>query len=395
MKSSSDISQISVYIVVNVCRLLVAATFVLSGLVKLIDPAGTAYKIQDYLIAFGLGTSAGSLLPTVLAVMLAVTEFCLGIYLLFGIRRRVTTFLLLAFTLIYTPLTLWLASTNAVADCGCFGDAIKLTNWQTFWKNALLLLMSLLIWWRGNLLTRFISESAAWLISLFSILYGLFIAGIGLTAEPIVDFRPFHVGQHIPTAMQWPDNPEETPEILDFDIQPIPGQPLPPETDELLADTSYTFLLITPHLETADDSDFERINGASDYARNYGYRFLALTASAPEAILRWQDLTGAEYSFAFADELTLKTIARRNPALVLLHDGTIVAKWPARFIPAEEELNAPLHALSLVQPQPENHRRAIMNLALWYVIPLLLLTFIDRFIFSLQWWRRRRTAKNT
>ena len=127
------------YIIVNVCRLLVAAIFVLSGLVKFIDPTGTAYKIQDYFIAFGLGTSAGSLLPTVLAVVLAVAEFCLGIYLLFGIRRRVTTYLLLAFTLVYTPLTLWLALTNAVADCGCFGDAVKLTNWQTFWKNAVLL----------------------------------------------------------------------------------------------------------------------------------------------------------------------------------------------------------------------------------------------------------------
>ena len=388
-KSSSDISQISVYILVNVCRLLVAATFVLSGLVKLIDPTGTAYKIQDYFIALGLGMSATSLLPTVLAVVLALLEFCLGIYLLFGIRRRVTTFLLLVFTLIYTPLTLWLAVTDAVADCGCFGDAIRLTNWQTFWKNAVLLLMSLLIWWRGNLLTRFISESVAWIISLFSILYGLFIAGIGLTAEPVIDFRPYHIGQHIPTAMQWPEDPAETPEILDFDIQPIPGQPVPPDIEELLADTSYTFLLVSPHLETADDSDFELINSASDYARHYGYRFLALTASAPEAILRWQDLTGAEYPFAFTDELTLKTMARRNPALILLHDGTIVAKWPTRFIPDDTQLTAPLHALSLAHPQPENHRRAILNLGLWYILPLLLLTLIDRFIFSLRWWRRR------
>ncbi len=377
------------YTFVNLCRLLVSAVFVFSGLVKLIDPVGTAYKIQDYFIAFGIGISATSLLPTLLAVALALLEFCLGVYLLFGIRRRVTTYLLLVFTLFYTPLTLWLAVSDAVADCGCFGDAIKLTNWQTFWKNAILLCMSFIIWWRGNLLTRFISESVAWIISLFSILYGLFIAGIGLTAEPIIDFRPFHIGQHIPTAMLWPDAPNETPEILDFDIQPIPGQPDPPETDALLVDTSYTFLLVSPHLETADDSNFERINTACDYARRYGYRFLALTASAPEAILRWQDLTGAEYPFAFSDELTLKTIARRNPALVLIHDGTIVAKWPARFIPDDTQLTAPLHGLSLARPQPESHRRAILNLALWYILPLLLLTLVDRFIFSLRWWRRR------
>lgn len=380
------------WMVVNTCRLLVSATFIFSGLVKLIDPTGTQYKMEDYFVALHLSVEPDSLLPVLLAVAMALLEFILGVYLLFGIRRRFTTHTLLAFMLFYTPLTLWLALTGAVADCGCFGDAIHLTNWQTFWKNAALLLMAVLIWWRGNLLTRFISESAQWVISLWSFLYGFFIAGLGLAAEPVLDFRPFYIGQHIPTAMQWPEDPTLQPEILDFDFQPLDN--LTPE--ELLADTAYSFLLISPHLETADDSDFDRINLAFDYARRFGYRFLCLTASPPEAIHRWQDLTGAEYPFTFMDELTLKTIARRNPALVLLHDGTVVAKWPASFIPSEDVLSAPLHTLPLAHPQPENHRQAITLLALGYALPILALTLIDRFVFSLRWWRRRRkTAKNT
>ena len=372
------------------CRLLVSGTFVFSGMVKLIDPTGTQYKIEDYFTALGLATSADSLLPIVLAVVLALLELCLGVYLFFGIRRRVTTHLLLAFMILYSPLTLWLAISNAVADCGCFGDAVKLTNWQTFWKNAALLVMTTIVWWRGNLLTRFISESAQWIISLYTILYGLFIAAIGLYLEPVMDFRPFHIGQHIPSAMAWPEDPSEQPEILDFDIE---GEIT---ADELLTDTSYVFLLISPYLEKADDSDFERINSTYDYARRHGYRFLSLTASSPEVIRRWQDLTGAEYPFAFMDELTLKTIARRNPALILLHGGTIVAKWPAAVIPDEAELQAPLHALPLAHPQKENYQRSLLSLALWYILPIITLTLIDRFIFSLRWWRRRhQTAKNT
>lgn len=372
------------WVVVNTCRLLVSATFVFSGVVKLIDPVGTQYKIGDYMSAFGISGMATSIWPLLFAIVLSLLEFLLGVYLFFGIRRRLTSWTLLIFMLLYTPLTFWLAWSDKVFDCGCFGDAIHLTNWQTFWKNALLLLMVIVIWWRGQRMTRFISESVQWIVSLFSLCYGLFVVAHCLNGEPVIDFRPYYVGQNIPAAMEWPDDPMQVPEILDFDIAP-----------DVLADTSYTFLLISPHLELADDGSMDRINMAYDYAEAYGYRFLALTASGEEAIRRWQDLTGAEYSFSFMDELTLKTIARSNPALLLLHAGTIVAKWPANDIPDESQLTAPLHLLPLAHPQPENHHRSVMRLFLWYLVPLLLLTLLDRFVFSLRRWRRTlRTAKN-
>ena len=371
-------------LLVNACRLVVSVTFIFSGLVKLIDPVGTQYKIEDYAAALNLSSWVPSPLPIVVAVAMALLEFMVGINLFFGIRRRVTTLLAFLLLLFYTPLTLWIAVTDMVADCGCFGDALQLTNWQTFGKNVILLLMTAILWWRGNLIVRFISESTQWLVSFYSSIYGLFIASACLRGEPIIDFRPFHIGQHIPTAMQWPDDPEKTPEILDFDLD-----------EALLADTSYVFLLIAPHLETADDGDMDRINEVYDYATDHNYHFLCLTASGDNAIARWQDLTGAEYPFAFMDELTLKTIARSNPALLLLHDGTIVGKWSHHHIPDQHQLSAPLHALPLAHPQPESYRRMLLRLLLWYLVPLALLTFIDRFVVSLRWWRRKHaSAKN-
>lgn len=369
------------WIVVNVCRLVTSATFCFSGMVKLIDPVGTQYKIIDYLTAMGQPAQQWPVLTLALAVGLSLLEFCLGVYLFFSIRRRWTTTLILLFMLAYTPLTLWLATTDAVADCGCFGDAIHLSNWQTFWKNATLLAMSVVLWWRGNLLTRFVSESVSWVISLFSTLYGLFIAFLCIYGEPIIDFRPFHVSQHIPTAMAWPEDPNQTPEILDFDLD-----------EEILADTSYSFLLISPHLEQASDGAMERINSLFDYASRHGYRFLGLTASSPQAIERWQDLTGAEYDFTFMDELTLKTIARSNPAVMLLHDGTIVGKWGHRELPTVDQPDTPLDCLSWGHLQPASYQAMLLRQLLWYVVPLFLLVLADGIGRGI---RKRRQALET
>lgn len=338
------------YSLILVCRLAVSATFVFSGFVKLVDPYGTAYKIHDYLVAMDLPwLLERPLLPIALSVLQAVLEFCLGICLFFSIRRRTTLTLMIAMLLIYTPLTLWLAISDAVTDCGCFGDALHLTNWQTFGKNMLLLVLLAILWWQRKQLTRFIPESVQWVISLSAILASLFLAGVCIYGEPIIDFRPFHVGQHIPSAMQWPEDPAQTPEILDFNIEAY-TEDAGINTDAILADTSYTFLLISPYLEQADDSNIEHINALCDYAQEYGYRFLCLTASGDSAIHRWQDLTGAEYPFAFMDELTLKTIARSNPALLLLHDGTIVGKWSHHTMPDENTLTGPLHTLPITHP---------------------------------------------
>ncbi|MCR4994943.1 MAG: DoxX family membrane protein [Bacteroidales bacterium] len=381
------------HIVVNICRLVVSATFIFSGVVKLIDPTGTQYKIEDYATALSIGFFLTAPIPLMLAVVMAMLEFCLGIYLFFGIRRHFTTVSILAFMAFYTPLTLWLAITDSVADCGCFGDAIVLTNWQTFFKNAVLLAAAVILLCYRRCIIRLISESVQWLISLFTIIFSGFLAGLCIYGEPIIDFRPFHIGQHIPTAMQWPTDPQETPEILDFFLAPIIGEdghPLPSlDTDELLADTGYTFLLIAPHLEQADDTNMEHINALYDYAHENGYPFWCLTASDAKHVNRWRDLTGAEYGFTFADELTLKTMARSNPALILLHNGTINAKRGHRQLPQVTPDSGPLHTLSWAHPHPQSYQRLLLQLFLWYLIPLVTLTILDRSVSSFRWWYKR------
>ena len=131
------------------CRFLLAGVFIFSGFVKAIDPLGTLYKIQDYLLAFGFPDVFPESFLYLLSVLLACVEFCLGTYLFFGIRRRITPRLILLMMSVMTPLTLWLAVDDPISDCGCFGDAVVLSNWETFWKNVVLLVASVSIFkWR-------------------------------------------------------------------------------------------------------------------------------------------------------------------------------------------------------------------------------------------------------
>ena len=133
-------------VIVNIARIVLAVTLIFSGFVKAVDPMGTQYKIDDYLTALHLSEYFPSIMSLALSVLLSALEFLLGICLLLAIRRRSASVLTLILMLVMTPLTLWLALTNPISDCGCFGDAIVLTNWQTFGKNAILLLAAFIVW---------------------------------------------------------------------------------------------------------------------------------------------------------------------------------------------------------------------------------------------------------
>ena len=138
--------------------MILALTFILSGFVKAVDPLGTQYKIHDYLAVWGLASYVPDILTLTGAVLLAAMEFILGICLLFAIRRRLVSKVVLVVMLIMTPLTLWLAITDPISDCGCFGDALVLTNWQTLWKNVVLLCAAVVVWKWPTLQPRLISE---------------------------------------------------------------------------------------------------------------------------------------------------------------------------------------------------------------------------------------------
>jgi triosephosphate isomerase len=152
-------------VIVNIARLVLAIVLILSGFVKAVDPLGTQYKIADYLEVLHLGQYVPDIMTLSAAIILSAIEFGLGICLLFAIRRRLVSRLVLVLILIMTPLTLWLALANPISDCGCFGDAVVLTNWQTFWKNVVLLSLAVIVRRWPLEMMRFVSRTNQWIVT--------------------------------------------------------------------------------------------------------------------------------------------------------------------------------------------------------------------------------------
>ena len=401
----------------NVCRFFLASVFIFSGFVKAIDPLGTQYKIQDYLLAFGWADVFPDFLPFLLSVLLGMFEFCLGTYLFFGIRRRITPNLLLLVMLVMTPFTFWLALDNPVADCGCFGDAVILSNWSTFWKNVVLLIAAISVKRWRKLLPPLVSVRFDWLIGLYTFLYILVMSFYCLRQLPVFDFRPYYVGANIRIGRTIPEGEkptvydtrfllEKNGEVKEFTLEDYPDSTWtfvdsktvikekgyePPitnfsltrvedgedVTEEILADSSYTFLLVAYQLENADDSSIDLINEAYDYSCEHGYKFYGLTASSDDEILKWMDSTGAEYPFCWADPITLKTMIRSNPGLMLLKDGVVIQKWSVNNLPDEYQLNGRLEDIptGMIFEQSKTHRFILV--LMWYILPLVLIAVVD------------------
>ena len=415
-------------IYVNIARLLLALTFILSGFVKAVDPLGTQYKINDYLSAMHLKDFAPDLLTLSTSVLLSAAEFVIGICLLFAIRRRLVSRITLCMMIVMTLITLWLAIDDPISDCGCFGDALVLTNWQTFWKNVILLVAAAVITRWPLDMARMISRTNQWIVLNYAALFILFIAGYCLYDLPMFDFRPYHVGANIQEGMTVPegaplpqfettflmekdgqrkeftidDYPDSTwtfidsktiqtaegyvPPIHDFTIESENGD----ITSEVLNQEGYTFLLISPHLEYADDSNFGRINQVYEYCQDNGYPFYCLTASTDRYRNRWQDMTGAEYPFCTTDEITLKTMIRSNPGLMLLRQGTVIRKWSHNRLPKEHQLTQRLENSELGQMPKDSVPGKIAKLLLWFVLPLMVLTIADRLWAWTKWVRRKK-----
>lgn len=371
---------------VNICRIVLALTFIFSGFVKAVDPLGTQYKIHDYLVAMGLGRMVPDFTTLSASVLLAATEFFLGICLLFAIRRRIVSKLVLAVMVFMTPLTLWLALADPITDCGCFGDAVVLTNWQTLWKNVLLLGAALVVWKWPLEQPRLISRANQWIVMNYSLVFILlFIAAKSLYTLPQFDFRPYHIGADIREGWTKMMEGEDTPFTDLFIEQVSDGEDI---TEQILTDKAYTFLLVAPHLEQADDSRLDEINQMYEYSLDNGYPFYCATASGEKAIENWRDRTGAEYPFCHTDDITLKTMIRSNPGLILLKDGKVIRKWSHNDLPTEEELTSRLEDNELGQLPDETVTTKILWVLTWFVLPLLILTIADRLWAWTTWVRR-------
>ena len=418
-------------IIINLLRLVLGAVLVFSGYVKAVDPMGTLYKLQDYLTALNLSGMVPQWLLLVAAVALAALEFCLGIFILFAIRRRLVSRVTLAFMVVMTLITIWLATTNPIKDCGCFGDAVYLTNVQTLIKNLMLFACAFIIASSPLSMVRFISRTNQWIAINFTILYILATSAYSLYTIPPFDFRPYHVGANIQKGMEIPKGAKqpqyETTFILkkngvekEFTLNNYPDSTwtfvdsktvltdagyVPPIhdfsimdgendiTSKVLNAPGYTFLLISPDLTRADDSHFGDVDRIYEYATEHGYHFYGLTASTNDAVERWRALTGAEYPFYTMDMTTLQTIIRSNPGLLLLKRGTIIGKWSHNNLPGQQELSAPLERSSIGKLQPQDMRRKTLYAMLWFFVPLLLLVLADR---TWAWtkWLKKKERKN-
>jgi uncharacterized membrane protein YphA (DoxX/SURF4 family) len=368
----------------HIARILLGLVFIFSGFVKGVDPWGMAYKFTDYFNVWGMDSLTSFALP--LGILLSATEFAIGIALVFNVFISLTSTLAVLMMFFFTVLTFILALTNPVTDCGCFGDALILTNWETFFKNIVFLAFAIIVFaYRkrhhpGNF------KPIASMMAISTILVFAYLVDYSYNHLPIIDFRPYKIGVNIPEGMTVPDDApidvyentlyyknKKTGEVKQFTEDNSPWQdsttwefesidtklvqegykaPIhnffieTPEGEDIkdffLYDENYTFFFISKHLDDADTSNLEQLKELAQYANDQGMNFIGLTSSLPENI----DAYIAEHDLPFemfnADEITLKTMIRSNPGLMLIKNGTILDKWHYNDFPTIEEFEKQL-----------------------------------------------------
>lgn len=364
------------------CRIIPAFTFIFSGIVKAIDPVGGAIKLEDYFIAFHLE----ALLPLALslAVILASFEFLLGFYLLIGFYTKKLAPVAFYTMLFFTVLTLYIAIFEPVKDCGCFGDAIKLTNWQTFWKNIVVIAFALGLF----LLRKTYSPNTSGIFRtlLIAVIPAIYIVSIGvwgINNLPVIDFRPFKIGTHIASQMEIPEGAER-PELetlfilekngerktftmhdypyddttwvfIDTETKVIKEGFQPPlhdfhlmdpdlgdETQRIVNHEGPVFLMISPRLGKINSNWVLPFAELAEAASEKNIPFYCVTASGSAETMEFDLKHKTMFRFLHSDETTLKTMIRSNPGLILIYDGTITGKWHYRNLPDKALVQNPL-----------------------------------------------------
>lgn len=365
-------------LLVFVSRFFFGVVFILSGFVKSIDPLGTTYKLQDFFTAFRMEWLFPAALP--FSVFLGSLEFLVGFAFLLGLKLRLTAPVGLLLIAIFTPATLYIALTDPVPHCGCFGDAIILTNWETFYKNILLLAAAAVVFFNRKKIRAFLSFDADGSLTIFSGVFIVFLSLYCLSYLPLIDFRPWKIGNDVGayiSADQRPspdvhlifknrktgavkkypadnypwDDPEWT-EVWEYEariqqtdelrrmesplenfiIVDASGEDL---TEPIINRSGFQYLVVAYDLHTTKKNAFyDRVNLLAENAMAHGYPFMVITASSYETIDAFRERQNAAYPFYQSDERGLKTIIRSNPGLVLLKDGVVMGKWPHRRIPS-------------------------------------------------------------
>lgn len=359
-------------VAVETSRMLLAATFLFSGFVKANDPLGTMYKLEDYVAAM-LPVTLPDTFLLACGILLSTLEFMLGIYLLFAIKRGNTAKVTVLFMGIMTLLTVYIFIADPVPDCGCFGDAIVLSNGATLLKNVVLMAASVVVARHYRLQGQIARASVKWFMSLCAMCAIIAYAVYCTICLPVIDFRPYKVGTDLMKAVNTAeqdyevrivykrgdetleltaedDDPDSTWTYVETRSTPVGEKHESVDlsiydsnddnvTEDVLGNDSITFLLIIPNLLGADEGCVNKVNDLYDYAVKKGYAFYCLTASASRKDQAyWNDHTGAEYGYYICDDRVLKTVVRGQPGLVLLRNGVITRKWGNYNLPDEEDL---------------------------------------------------------
>ena len=413
-------------------RLTVGGVFVFSGFTKAIDPWGTCYKITDYLLA--LGMERWDNMALFVAVALATLEFMLGIFIVVGAYRRSAPIQALILLLFMTPLTLWLAVTGAVPDCGCFGDALHLSNWATFGKNVLLLLGVIYLLCFNRSLRGIYGPAVHWMVAAVSFATVMAIAYFGYFKQPLIDYRPYPEGTRLISAASADTDESEDDFIFiyskDGEEHEFTIDSLPDEADgweyvtryharrpqgkvivqggshknsiaildldgnditiNVLGDNRRTVLLLFPDLPQVGVVNSYDLNELTDAALVAGASVIGLTPATAQQIVAWKDLSMASYPIYNMDDSELKMLARGNPAVVYIEDGIIMWKRTLSAISGAEQ---PIELAELGKGyQPE---AILSRIQVAFIVAMLAILALNRTHLIVRYFMMKRRRQST
>lgn len=349
---------------VGFSRIFVGVLFIISGFIKLNDPVGFSFKLEEYFSQGVLNLPFLEPYALAISIFVVIFEVLLGVMLLVGFRVKFTVWSLLLMIIFFTFLTFYSAYFNKVTDCGCFGDAIKLTPWESFTKDIVLLVLILLLFIGKKYIGSIFGSNTKRILTLVALVLCIIYANYVLNHLPVIDFRPYKIGANIEQGMLVPDDapkavfeyawrfkvdgeeqiivtngeyPSVDGEFLDVETTEIQEGYEPPIHDFTIEQEGEDFasallqeqklvMVITYDLRKTERSTYAEIKKVTDEALNKGYKVIGMSASSAEQTERLVKDFGLNFNFYFTDETTLKTIVRSNPGVLVLQQGTILQK---------------------------------------------------------------------
>jgi uncharacterized membrane protein YphA (DoxX/SURF4 family) len=308
------------FILVQIVRILVGALFIFSGFVKLVDPIGSQYKFEEYFSEGVLNMEFLIPFALIFSIVLIVAEILLGVMILIGYKPKFTVWSLFFLTLVFLFLTWYSAHYNKVTDCGCFGDAVKLTPWETFYKNVILIALIIILLIKVKLIKLIFSGKIPKVITLVSLAGFMFIVQHVLIHLPIIDFRAYAIGKNISEGMKYKDD-GKIPPVHDFMLEDSQNDLAPK-----ILKMEKVMLVIASNLNKSEFEGFPEIKIIADKAIEKGYKVYGVSASFSDIIELTKNKFELPFEFLFCDETTLKTMIRANPGIIILNKGTVVQK---------------------------------------------------------------------